>query len=522
MSHCSILMNEQKVFIAADSRKSNKIGEDYYWIDDDAVKLYKVDNDKVIFVSGHAVFCDHVINTYLDSDDHSINNLQTVIREMEMLFKEHFPSTIFPEKDYFDCTMVAMSRDTKGNSQLKLYSLNQSSYYNPYEYLIENKKGYTYATAGVFGVKATALWKQIRGKYKEKETFKKIYDHITCEAVGGKVSVVGIDKDNGIFHESSFNIEDKKQLRKLSDYESMLGHYILGNKLMISDDKGNLTIEGSLISIKDDKGQLRAQFGEYKDKTFGFRLFGSNGTVVVDENGIVQTDTIQIADNVDSTHTLKLKFHLSPKTIQFRDFQLNFSLERFRAYSKGAASANIDLYTTESERILLTTTEEKSFNSTTTEPQNVSGTTQTEGVYIGQGGHNHGWPDNLQFKDVNGITRTWKSSGNHQHFVSLQPHNHEFTVPKHAHNIDMPSHRHRIDVPPHSHPIEYGIFEGTMATGVRIIIDGITRGGVYSSTENNVDVTPWIQTPGWHTIELSSQQLGRINASLYMKTFVGA
>lgn len=307
--------------------------------------------------------------------------------------------------------------------------------------------------------------------------------------------------------------------------ERIIGKLLLGNKLIISDDDGTFTIEGNLLTIKDKEGNIRIQLGEYKDGVYGLKIISKLGTVVLDENGIIQTDTIQLADNVDSTHPLKLKFYISPSTLRFDQFQLNFTLERFRAYSKGAASANINLTTTESERINLTTTEIRSFVSTTTKPQNVSGATQTEGTYFGSGGHNHGIQERTRLAthptSAGGYVE-WVPSGSHQHPISLQPHDHEFEIPAHAHNITMPIHSHRITVPPHSHEIEYGIYEGTMALGVRILIDGITRGGVYSSTENNVNITQWIQTPGWHTIELSSQQLGRINASLYTKTFVGA
>lgn len=306
--------------------------------------------------------------------------------------------------------------------------------------------------------------------------------------------------------------------------ERIIGKLLLGNKLIISDNDGTFTIEGNLLTIKDKNGEVRVQLGEYKTGTFGLKIVSKLGTVVLDENGIIQTDTIQLADNVDETHPLKMKFYISPSTLRYDQFQLNFTLERFRAYSKGAASANINLNTTESEKINLTTTEIESFQATSTLPQNVSGSTQTEGSYFGSGGHNHGIAPGtkLAIAGSSGAYVTWVDSGNHQHAITLQPHQHGFVVPAHAHSISMPSHSHRITVPSHRHDIEYGIYEGTTATGIQVIVDGIPRGPRYYGSENNVDITSWIQTPGWHTIELSSLQLGRINASLYMKTFVGA
>jgi predicted nucleic acid-binding Zn-ribbon protein len=307
--------------------------------------------------------------------------------------------------------------------------------------------------------------------------------------------------------------------------ERIIGKLLLGNKLIISDNDGTFVIEGNLLTIKDKQGNIRIQLGEYKPGVYGLKIVSKLGTVVLDENGIIQTDTIQLADNVDSTHPLKLKFYISPSTIIYHQFQLNFTLERFRAYSKGAAYGGGGTTTSASGGDTYTTAQNMTISLTTTQPENVSGSTQTEGSYFGSGGHNHGIPERTRLAthptSAGGYVE-WVPSGNHQHAVNLQSHSHSIIMPAHSHNVYVPSHTHQVDIPSHTHEINYGIYESSLATGVRVSIDGITRGGVYSSTENNVDMTPWIQTPGWHTIELSSQQLGRINASLYMKTFVGA
>lgn len=307
--------------------------------------------------------------------------------------------------------------------------------------------------------------------------------------------------------------------------ERIIGKLLLGNKLIISDNDGTFTIEGNLLTIKDKQGNIRIQLGEYRTGVYGLKIISKLGTVVLDENGIIQTDTIQLADNVDSTHPLKLKFYISPSTLVYHQFQLNFTLERFRAYSRSVASGGGGTTTSASGGDTYTTAQSMTINLTTTLPQNVSGSTQTSGSYFGSGGHNHGISPGTRLAThptSSGGYVTWVDSGNHQHAVSLQSHSHSINMPSHSHDVYVPSHTHQVNIPSHSHAIDYGIYESTTATGVRVIIDGVTRGGVYSSTENNADVTSWIQTPGWHTIELSSQQLGRINASLYMKTFVGA
>lgn len=304
--------------------------------------------------------------------------------------------------------------------------------------------------------------------------------------------------------------------------ERLVGKILLGNKLIISDDDGTFTIEGNLLTIKDTTGTVRIQLGEYQKDKYGLKIVGKSGKVILDQDGILQTDTVQEADNVDSSHPLKLKFYIDDDVLRIDKVKLSFSLERFRAYSTGAASQTINLTSTQSERIQLNTTEVQSFSASSTDQRSLSGVTQTEGTYFGSGGHNHGIPDGTQLAKAGGGYVTWVPSGNHQHSITLQSHYHEFTVPAHSHAITMPSHAHQINMPSHSHDIVYGIYESTTASAVQVKIDGVIRNSTSYYSDTNLDITQWIQTPGWHTVELTSSQLGRINASIYTRTFVGS
>jgi hypothetical protein len=254
-------------------------------------------------------------------------------------------------------------------------------------------------------------------------------------------------------------------------------------------------------------------------------LIGASGNVVLDENGILQTDTIQLADNVDSSHPLKFKFYIDENTIRYDKIKLNFSLERFRAYSRSVSYGGGGSTTSASGGGDWTTAQSMTINLTTTQPENITGDTRTEGYYFGSGGHNHGigertrlatWPTSA------GGWVEWVSSGNHSHPIVLPSHSHSIIMPPHSHSVSLPSHSHQVNIPSHTHDIDYGIYESTYASGVQIRIDGVIRNSTTYYGDSNVDITQWINTPGWHTIELTSSQLGRINAALYMRTFVGS
>jgi hypothetical protein len=308
----------------------------------------------------------------------------------------------------------------------------------------------------------------------------------------------------------------------------LVGKIILGNKLMISDDNGTFTIEGNLLTIRDNNKDVRVQLGEYTTGKYGLRIVSKLGDVVLSEDGIVQVDSVQLAENVDSTHGLKLKFYIDNGMISIRNVMLNFTLERFRAYSKGAASGGGGSVTSASGGGTSTSTQSGGYRSTSTSSGGSHSATTGAEYWNSTGNvHNHGIErgTRLAVHSSSPVAADWYvpwvPSGEHNHSFNVPSHTHEMIIPDHAHYFTVPDHSHYVGLPDHTHAIDYGIYESTYATGVRIVIDGVIRGGTYSSSENNVDITQWISTTGWHTVELTSTQLGRINAGLYMKTFVG-
>ncbi|QKS57203.1 hypothetical protein HUB98_13340 [Paenibacillus barcinonensis] len=173
-------------------------------------------------------------------------------------------------------------------------------------------------------------------------------------------------------------------------------------------------------------------------------------------------------------------------------------------------------------------------STTTTGPKNISGATQTEGTYIGQGGHNHGIPSGTVFLDADGIRRTWVPSGNHSHAISLANHEHDM-----QHHHEIPGHVHRMEhthdmnhtheVPGHSHDILYGIFEGPKPSKIVIRVNGNVV--PFEGLEGEgIDIIPFLSKDdkgkvhrgAWHSIEITPNDLGRIVASLNTQIFVNS
>jgi hypothetical protein len=116
---------------------------------------------------------------------------------------------------------------------------------------------------------------------------------------------------------------------------------------------------------------------------------------------------------------------------------------------------------------------------------------------------------------------------NHKHDVTIPSHTHTVTIPNHTHTVTIPDHTHNVSIPAHTHGMVYGIFESTPATGVKVTINGIDRtvalgggAGGFTLDVTNLNITQYMAIGNWNTIQLSSTQLGRINAVLFIQAFM--
>lgn len=107
------------------------------------------------------------------------------------------------------------------------------------------------------------------------------------------------------------------------------------------------------------------------------------------------------------------------------------------------------------------------------------------------------------------------------------------SIPSHSHTVEIPSHSHSLTIPDHTHDIVYGIYEGGMADGLSISVDGndipaskLVDGNGHPVAE--LDVVAYMATDDdgritrgtWHEIDLTPDSLTRIEAFLFVQTFV--
>lgn len=126
---------------------------------------------------------------------------------------------------------------------------------------------------------------------------------------------------------------------------------------------------------------------------------------------------------------------------------------------------------------------------------------------------------------------------NHNHTVQIPSHSHDFDVPNHSHSVtiqnhshsvSIPSHTHDFTLPNHTHDIAHGIYKlNRKPTAVTVKVDGMSVPQT-ALNGNNIDLVPYLSKDpsdgkvvrGWHTLEITPNDLGRITAQLNLQFFI--
>ncbi len=309
---------------------------------------------------------------------------------------------------------------------------------------------------------------------------------------------------------------------------AMTGEGILANRIIVSElyvlatDDGFTKLMADGLHVFDESVVERLVAGWWMDgptKRFGLKVKASDGsTILLDDQGSLQTYQDGRADNVDGTHSLPLHVYLPSETRSIKKALLRFKLLAFRAYETGAASGGGS------------TSGPSSASTTVSGYENIEVTNYifdtgylvdyTDSEYADADTHNHGIADGTQLLKNGGGYVTYYVFNGESHVHWLHPHHHSYNAYGHSHGMN---HTHQIY--DHIHGLNFGIYEGTAATGVTVKINGIDRtaalGGPFNTDQNGLNISQYMVAGQWNIIELGSTQKGRIDATVFLQTLMG-
>ncbi|MDT3429034.1 hypothetical protein J2Z22_004630 [Paenibacillus forsythiae] len=292
MSNATIIMTRDELFIGSDSATSIEVNGQLFRQDTKAIKLYQVDN-KIIFASGELHFCYSVMEKFQQSKTRSIEQLRQIIYQhyagqvSEIVICEHDgdQTVIHQLSSYNDFVPVIHSNIPVGGLNILTAG-------------IKTRESYEVACANIFQGQTV------------KATYRRVFDNISYEGIGGMLSVFRVNKE-GISKYLTHQIKEPHDLRVLSvsvlaDYyqkhcivgERIYGKIFMGVNLALEDEDGVLKFQGSKGEIFDRNGNLVMKLGLVDEEPDVFGLWSFNDVTRVrmdDSSGFViekaNTDT---------------------------------------------------------------------------------------------------------------------------------------------------------------------------------------------------------------------------------------
>ncbi len=292
-----------------------------------------------------------------------------------------------------------------------------------------------------------------------------------------------------------------KDVHNLNSNFIQLSQEIFGNSDFTKKvEKRVEEVEEGLVRVTETAEAFQIEVDGKLDTTThqftkeGYILKDSNGGTLITPNGIANEQNIGRVDNVQSGFPMRLPFHIGQEVSQINQAVLKWDISAFRTYSKGAAT----------------------YSGVKTTPDGGARTSGDGGSYSKSYGVN-GWVEGLAVGTS--VVEPNALGVPHYHTISAAKleHTHNISIPNHTHVT--PDHNHTVDIS-HDHTPEFGILTKAVPdTWLNIWVDGAN---VYSvdAMRGEVDLSLWITTNGWHTLELRCWDMYRLDANLFLKTYI--
>ena len=160
---------------------------------------------------------------------------------------------------------------------------------------------------------------------------------------------------------------------------------------------------------------------------------------------------------------------------------------------------------------------------------NGAGSTTSTGAHSHGMGHWHSFDSHTHSIGSHKHDMTHRHDFSHYHMVNVAVTVPAVSVdiPNHTHKVNIPAHSHSFTLQSHTHEIRYGIYEGEIASGVTIKVDG-TAIPPEKVSGSEIDVIPYLSKDNngrivrgmWHEVSVVPDKLTRIQADLFVQTFV--
>lgn len=250
--------------------------------------------------------------------------------------------------------------------------------------------------------------------------------------------------------------------------------------------------------------------------------------------GATNISQIPFYENCDPNYPAMIEFPFPDDMVYVNEARLRIKTTHFRGYTRGMKSAGNFIQ----EQQVKTETTEGGGGQTTSAGGGVSKSTRAGG---GRSVTSSSKEFDRYLLDT-GVARMTDdghvhpiiiSGGHfeHSHSVYFPDHAHEFTLNDHSHTVDDHTHEVKvtipsIEIPGHTHDQEYGIWlNDSLPDTLTVKVDGQTVS--FNGIEGEIDITEHLEkdndgkvSRGWHTVEVTPDDLARIEMLLTTRFFI--
>lgn len=273
----------------------------------------------------------------------------------------------------------------------------------------------------------------------------------------------------------------------------------------------------------------------------GYVFKDANGNVIFDNAlGMANEQNLMKHDDCEAGFPLMIPIHIGSSTSSIYQVLVKWKNSPFRSTAKsasagggtktsasggGATSGASSSSTTASGGATTSGASSSSTSGTSTSLSNLTDTASPYTTYGGGGETGSGGAGTGSHVHTLSTHRHQVTSHYHRYYEAGHSHtmHHTHSIGSHSHGMEhthtIPSHVHTIDLT-HVHDIIFGVVELEVENNALTIwIDGVQRGSV-NGEQGQIDMTAFLQTSGWHTVELRTSTRKRIDANIFIKSYI--
>ena len=337
----------------------------------------------------------------------------------------------------------------------------------------------------------------------------------------------------------SYDISALDLFRLLNDYSS---RFKVGDIVRVIDTQDNISLRTRVICIEKDDvdadaGSVRLTLAN-KDKDIASSISNLQQRARINETysqGATNLMIQNFSDNADAIHPAEMNVYIPDEVVRINKILLNVEFQAFRGYTSAVKSYQQSTVTSSWDGAYAETTADGGTTATTSESAEVGLNNEYPSSDNENAVHNHGLHNSVKLaiwggcdedgKVISGGYETFIWSGAHNH----GSHSHDISLGTHKHGLNIPNHQHSVIIPAHTHDIQFGIYEGNIASRARIVVDDNELPTLDNYSQ--IDLTNYLGidkqtgkiTRGtFHKIQIYPDGMTRIIGALFVQLFTSS